>query len=202
MNLPNKLTVGRIGLAAVMTVFLSLVSVPFFTSAALVVFVIAAITDYWDGRLAREGGRVTAFGQLMDPLADKILVSAAFVCLVALDRVVPAWIVIMIIGREFAVTGLRLLAAREGRIIEAGLWGKHKTIWQLVVIITALAGLALRNDILPFLITGVDAAVAMDVYERWFRLIIFALSLVAAALTLISGFIYLRENRAVFMRDA
>lgn len=199
MNLPNKLTLGRVGLAGVMTVFLEFAAVPFFTAAAFAVFVVAAITDYWDGRLARRLNAVTHFGQLMDPLADKILVSAAFISFAAVGQIVPAWIVILIIGREFAVTGLRLLAAKEGRIIEAGVWGKHKTAWQLIVIVTVLAGLTLQNDLLPLLLSPEAWQRAMPLYALWFRRLVFALSLVAAGLTLVSGGIYLRENRTVFM---
>ena len=113
MNVPNILTLSRLGLAVVMMALLS-VNIPFARSMALLVFVFAGITDYLDGYLARNVYGVTSFGRLMDPLTDKVLVCAAFVSFVEL-KITPAWIVVIIISREFLVTGLRLLAASQGR---------------------------------------------------------------------------------------
>ena len=152
MNVPNKLTISRIGLTFVMVVFLTFPSIPFGKTLALFTFALAALTDWWDGILARRLDRVSVFGQLMDPLADKILVGAAFVSFVAIDRpppcdqslpIVPAWIVITLISREFLITGLRLLAMQQGRVVPASKWGNHKMIWQTVTISVIMLGLAL-----------------------------------------------------------
>ncbi len=112
MNLCNKLTLSRLVMALIMTACLSL-PVPYGKSTALLFFLLAALTDYWDGRLARVYGATVFSGKLMDPLADKILVCSAFICFTALDQIVPAFITVIIIAREFMVTRLRLLAASQ-----------------------------------------------------------------------------------------
>lgn len=152
MNLPNTLTVSRL-FAAVVVMLAMALPIPFSTTLAFVVFVVASITDYWDGKLARMHYGVTAFGKLMDPLADKVLVCAALVSFVGIRlpfepkySLVPAWVVVVIIAREFAVTGLRLLVATraQGHIISAGNWGKLKTVWQMIAIIATFILLAAR----------------------------------------------------------
>ena len=144
MNLPNRLTLGRL----VLTVFFvaSLSSATRWGDAmALLLFIIASLTDWLDGHLARKLNQITNFGRLMDPLADKILVAAALVCLIP-SRIhhvgIPAWAVIIIISREFLITGLRQLAAGEGVILPADHLGKHKTAWQLITILFFLILLA------------------------------------------------------------
>ena len=107
---------------------------------ALAIFVIASMTDWLDGYLARKNHLVTNFGKFMDPLADKLLVSAAMICLVELGRL-PAWIVIIIISREFAISGFRLIASDNGIVIAAGWWGKFKTTAQMIMIILLIADL-------------------------------------------------------------
>ena len=102
--------------------------------AALTIFIIASITDFLDGYIARKNHLVTNFGKFMDPLADKLLVSAAMICLVSMDRL-PAWMVIIIISREFAISGFRLIAAENGIVIAANYWGKFKTVSQMIMII-------------------------------------------------------------------
>ena len=153
MNLPNTLTVSRL-LAAVVVMLAMALPISYSSTLAFVVFVVASITDYWDGQLARRGHGVTAFGRLMDPLADKVLVCAALVGFVGIRlpyepsySLVPAWVVVVIIAREFAVTGLRLLVAssRQPRIISAGGWGKLKTVWQMTAIIATFILLAVRR---------------------------------------------------------
>ena len=190
MNVPNILTLSRLGLAVVMMVLLS-VNIPFACSMALLVFVIAGITDYLDGYLARNVYGVTSFGRLMDPLTDKVLVCAAFVGFVEL-KITPAWIVVIIISREFLVTGLRLLAANEGEVIAAGKWGKHKTIWQIVAIAALLLGLAIRNDLLP----DADAQL-LENYDFCFGYISLAVSASVALITTASGFFYFMEHRNI-----
>ncbi|MBP7828959.1 MAG: CDP-diacylglycerol--glycerol-3-phosphate 3-phosphatidyltransferase [Kiritimatiellae bacterium] len=190
MNLPNMLTLSRLLLAAVMMAFLSL-EFPFARTAALLVFSAAAITDYFDGYLARRHYGITAFGQLMDPLTDKVLVCAAFVSFVGM-QLVPAWIAVVIIGREFLVTGLRLLAAHRGHVVSAGRWGKHKTVWQITAIVLVLMGLALRHDFL-----GRASPAALESFDLWFGRLTYAISLAVAGITLVSGGLYFREHRDV-----
>lgn len=136
MNIPNALTLSRFGMAGLLIVFLN-ADVPGATILSLLVFVAAAMTDALDGHLARNVYGCTDFGRLMDPLADKVLIAAAFIGFVELG-VMHAWMVTLILSREFMVTGLRLLAVDKGIVLAAGTWGKHKTIWQMVFIIVVL----------------------------------------------------------------
>jgi len=132
MNLPNRLTLARIGFAAIF-VFCFSVNFPYCFSAAFGLFVLATFTDWLDGEIARRYQLVTDFGKLMDPLADKILTASAFICLIQYDAI-PIWAVILIISREFLITGLRSLAATKGLVIPADNLGKHKTTWQMITI--------------------------------------------------------------------
>jgi CDP-diacylglycerol--glycerol-3-phosphate 3-phosphatidyltransferase len=141
MNLPNKLTVSRLWLTAVFVLCFS-VDFPGRFSLALAVFLVATATDYLDGVLARSQNLITDFGQLMDPLADKILTASAFISLAVIGRF-PAWAVIVIISREFLITGLRSLAASKGIVVPADKLGKHKTAWQMITIIYFLILLAI-----------------------------------------------------------
>ena len=184
------LTMSRLGLAMVLMALLS-INFPFARSLALLVFIAAGITDYLDGYLARNYYGVTAFGRLMDPLTDKVLVCAAFVSFVEL-RLIPAWIVVIIISREFLVTGLRLLAASRGDIIPAGRWGKHKTVWQIVAISTLLLGVAIRSDVL---VLSHATAKSLADYDFAFGYIALAVSLAVAAITAASGGLYFMEHR-------
>lgn len=188
MNLPNVLTLSRLGLAVVLMMLLT-ISFPFSHILALLVFIIAAVTDYLDGHLARHGWGVTSFGRLMDPLTDKVLVCAAFVSFVEL-HLVPAWMVVLIVAREFLVTGLRLLAIHRGTVISAGRWGKHKTVWQIVAIIVLLLGLAVRSDFL-----GGASPAMLHLYDRGFMLISYAVCVVVVAITVFSGALYFYEHR-------
>ena len=140
MNLPNTLTVLRV----IMIPFFVLFMLGDITSAdkyiALGIFIAASLTDTLDGYLARKNNQVTNFGKFMDPLADKLLVCAAMICLMDLDRL-PSWIVIIIISREFIISGFRLIAADNGIVIAASWWGKAKTISQMLMIILLVADL-------------------------------------------------------------
>lgn len=197
MNIPNMLTVSRLGLAAVMMGLLT-VPVPYAKSAALLVFAVAGITDYLDGYLARKYHLISAFGRLMDPLTDKVMVCAAFVSFVEITVVhnrvavplVPAWIVVIIIAREFLVTGLRLLAANRGNIISAGKWGKHKTVWQIVAIVVLLLGVAVRDDLLR----QAGAKLIAD-YNFCFFYIARGVALAVALITVSSGVMYFIQHR-------
>lgn len=136
VNLPNKLTLLRIILVPIFMGFLFLRrDLPIYAEyLALITFILAAITDGLDGYLARKRKRVTKFGKIVDPLADKLLISAALITFVALNEI-SAWAAILIIGREFAVTGLRVIAASDDAIISASIWGKIKTTVQIIAII-------------------------------------------------------------------
>ena len=202
MNLCNKLTLSRLVMALIMTACLSL-PVPYGKSAALLFFLLAALTDYWDGRLARNVYGTTVFGKLMDPLADKILVCSAFICFTALDQIVPAFITVIIIAREFMVTGLRLLAASQGQIISAERWGKHKTIWQIVVIAAIMLGLALRDEILPMCLNARQLPDCINVsFNRWFHYTAIASVWLVTVLTVISGSMYFWKCRKLVMKNA
>ncbi|HIW51401.1 MAG TPA: CDP-diacylglycerol--glycerol-3-phosphate 3-phosphatidyltransferase [Candidatus Blautia intestinavium] len=148
MNTPNKLTVGRM----IMVPFLVLFLLTGWGGEAnryisVAIFVIASVTDWFDGYLARKNHLVTNFGKFMDPLADKLLVCSAMICLIELERL-PAWIVIVIIAREFIISGFRLIAAENGIVIAANYWGKFKTVSQMIMIILLLLDLGGAFDIL------------------------------------------------------
>ena len=138
MNLPNKLTLFRVILIPFFVFFLL---APYFEGygnyIAVAIFIVASITDFLDGKIARKYHLVTNFGKFMDPLADKLLVSSALICLVALNKI-PAWIVIVIIAREFIISGFRLVAADNGVVIAASYWGKLKTAFQMVTVIVLI----------------------------------------------------------------
>ena len=198
MTPPDALTISRFFLAGIMMACL-FTAVPFGKTLALVVFVVAAITDALDGRLARRVYGTTAFGSLLDPLADKVLVCAAFVSFVeirlpgAAHPLVPAWITVLILAREFLVTGLRVLAGSRGRMMPAGAWGKQKTIWQLVVIIAVLAGLALQADLLPRWAPGF-----VDRFTSAFTMAAYVMALAVAGITVLSGAVYFHQHRDLF----
>jgi len=136
VNLPNTLTIFRIILVPVFMFFL-LVKIPYGQYIAAAIFIIAASTDGLDGYIARKRKQITNFGKIMDPLADKLLVSAALISLVQLGKI-AGWVAVIIIGREFAVTGLRSVAAAEGIVIAASKLGKYKTISQIIAIVAIL----------------------------------------------------------------
>ncbi len=137
MNLPNKLTVLRMVMIPFFVFFMLMPSVPHHYLWAVVIFAAASFTDMLDGKIARKYHLVTDFGKLMDPLADKMLVNAALVCFTALGVVSPV-VVIIILGREFLVTSIRQIAAANGRVIAADLYGKVKTVFQMLSIIAAM----------------------------------------------------------------
>ena len=141
INLPNKLTMFRVVLIPVFIVVLmsGLIAEPASRYIAVVIFCVASFTDYLDGHIARKYNLVTNFGKFMDPLADKLLVSAAMICMIELGML-PAWVVIIIISREFIITGFRLIAAEGGLVIAASWWGKIKTVTQMAMIIFMLLG--------------------------------------------------------------
>ena len=178
MNLANKITLARILMVPVFMIFM-LVEFPYHMEAALAVFLIASLTDKLDGYLARKYNMITDFGKFMDPLADKLLVTGAFVVLIQLGRI-EAWIVFVILAREFAVTGLRSLAAAQNVIIAASNYGKIKTVIQIVAIVILLLG----NY--PFSLFNIP----MDIIMVYAALII----------TILSGLDYFGKNMQVLLK--
>jgi CDP-diacylglycerol--glycerol-3-phosphate 3-phosphatidyltransferase len=187
MNLPNKLTVFRV-ILIVPFVLLLLggyyqwdwfcacfgAIVPYTDVISVVIFIIASLTDFLDGKIARKYNLVTNFGKFMDPLADKLLVCSALICLVAMDRL-AAWIVIIIIAREFIISGFRLIASDNGIVIAASYWGKFKTTFQMLMVIV--------------LILNIQTTVFY-----WLGVV---LTYVALALTVISLVDYIAKNKNV-----
>ena len=181
MNLPNKLTVMRV------------ILIPFFVAALLydngssqtmrivanVIFIVASLTDLFDGKIARKYNLVTNFGKLMDPLADKLLVMSALICLAQIGDV-PGWMVIIILGREFIITGMRQVAAAQGIVIAAGTTGKIKTITQMI----AIPLLLLNNW--PFSLLSFN--LPMDTIFLW----------IALVMTVVSGTEYIVKNKQLF----
>ena len=175
-------------------VIVLMLEIPFAKTMALALFIVASITDLYDGILARRYNIITNFGTLMDPVADKILICSVFVAFVGL-HIIPAWMAIVIIAREFVITGLRLLAASKGQVLAAGWGGKNKTVSQVVAASVVLTGLALRDD----------WAAKFHLKPEWmgtpFNKVAFGFTLVAVIFTLSSAWSYLRSNRNLYMND-
>ena len=195
MNLPNKLTVSRFALTGLFLVVM-FAGFPGHESVALLLFSVAGITDFLDGQIARQRGLITNFGILMDPLADKILTCSAFIAFVG-RGLMPAWMVVIIVARELAITGLRLLAASKNVVLAAEGYGKHKTISQIVAIVAVLTVLSypqwgvVGEFIFGGHLFGSPWSVWVEKASKW----------VAVALTLLSGSIYLWRNRELYLRD-
>ena len=214
LNLPNTITLTRIALVIVFTVALSIDSVaPMLSRApmdaipysgwfvplnaglciALWAFVVGAISDFFDGHLARKYNLVTNFGKLMDPLADKVLVMSAMLCFVS-RGIAPAWIVIVILTREFLVTSLRLIAAGEGTVIAADKWGKIKTVTQMIwIIYTIVLLFVISIGIFDYFPTMEIAVFGWLLSE----LLMYA----STFFTLLSGFNYVYKNRQLLFSD-
>jgi CDP-diacylglycerol--glycerol-3-phosphate 3-phosphatidyltransferase len=197
MNLPNKLTVARFGLTVV---FLWAMFSQFagHDTLALFFFCLAGITDFLDGRIARARGLITNFGTLMDPLADKIMTCSAFVAFVESTHLNPnapvkvaAWMVVLIVARELAITGLRLLAASKGVVLAAERFGKHKTISQIVAIVALLVTDA-KTEWPP---------AWQNLFQGWSVTFTEIALWLTVALTAASGVIYLWRNREIYLRD-
>ena len=141
MNLPNKLTMLRVLMIPFFVIFMLMdITGAADKWIAVALFIVASLTDFLDGYIARKYHLVSNFGKFMDPLADKLLVSAAMICLVEMGRL-PAWIVIVIISREFIISGFRLIASDNGVVIAASYWGKFKTVFQMAMIIVLICNL-------------------------------------------------------------
>lgn len=176
MNLPNKLTLIRVILVPFFVFFMLTDLIPASPMIALAIFIAASVTDALDGHIARSRNLVTAFGKFLDPLADKVLVISALICLNSLG-VIGAVPVIIIVAREFMVSGLRLVTANEGVVVAAGIWGKLKTAFTMVAEVAIMLGLCFDFE-------GSAAAAAGIIY----RILIW----IAAVLTVVSGGVYLK----------
>ena len=203
MNLPNKITISRILLIPIFMIVLYL-PIPYRELIALAIFIIAAATDGIDGHIARSRNLVTNFGKFLDPLADKLLVTAALVALVGMQRI-PSWIVTVIIAREFAVTGIRLLAVGEGRVIAASMLGKIKTVTQIIAISLLLIDTYTLNLQDVFMVEKIRAVVTGLLQAPSLMGIISILStimvIVATFATLYSCYDYIVKNADVLKSD-
>ena len=182
MNLPNKLTMVRV---FCVPVFIACYMLKWFIPA-LIIFIAASITDMLDGKLARKFDLVTNFGKIMDPLADKILVYSAF-CLMVEDGLVPTWMLIVILAREFLIAGMRTVAASSGIVIAADMSGKIKTVLQMIAVIVLLVYLAL-NSVFP------EAGSLLRILFLTGEATLYA----ALVMTVVSGYSYVNNNREVF----
>lgn len=198
MNLPNKLTVSRFALT-VLFLWALFSPLQFSNTLALIFFCLASITDYLDGSISRRRNLVTNFGILMDPLADKILVCSAFIAFVESTHLRPeapvkvaAWMVIIIVARELAITGMRLLAASKKIVLAAENLGKLKTILQIATIIALLITDAIHEW--PVWLK--------DVFQPWVAAFAVIALWATIVLTALSGLVYLWRNRAIYLSDA
>ena len=161
MNLPNKLTVLRVIMVPFFFFFfLTDVGGPANKWIALILFCVASLTDMLDGKIARKYNLVTNFGKFMDPLADKLLVCSAMICMIEMGKL-PAWIVIVIIAREFIISGFRLVASDNGIVIAASYWGKFKTVFQMAMIIVLIADFGGVFDIIAQVLIWIALALTI-----------------------------------------
>ncbi|MBU3195379.1 CDP-diacylglycerol--glycerol-3-phosphate 3-phosphatidyltransferase [Clostridium algidicarnis] len=195
MNLANKLTIVRIFLVPIFLIFITVQDIPYGTIIATVIFIIAALTDKLDGYIARSRNQITKFGKFMDPLADKLLVTAALISLVEY-QIVPAWAAIVIIAREFAVTGLRTIAASDGNVIAASYWGKLKTVIQIIAIILLLLKVNIAAQ--PELTDKVYNSNLLKGFFNWAPEIFLYLAVI---ITIISGLDYFIKNKSAISID-
>lgn len=187
MNLANKLTISRIILAGIFIFFL-FVRGPSAKFMAMAIFLAACITDYYDGWFARKTNSITAFGKLMDPIADKILILGAFMAFVEME-IIPAWMVMVIIARELVITGIRILALSQKKVLAAELGGKHKTVSQMVAVVSILIFLIIRD--MGFSFRRVEEL----------KMAVYLLMLITVGMTLTSGISYMARNKDIFMGD-
>ena len=191
MNLANKLTLIRIILVPVFLVFIAVKNLPYVSIIATFIFIIASITDQLDGYIARSRNQITNFGKFMDPLADKLLVTSALISLVEL-QLIPSWAAIVIIAREFAVSGLRTIAASEGKIIAASYWGKIKTVIQIIAIILLLLQVNIINS--PAI---KEVVVNSSFLSNFFKYVPNVFLYLAVIITILSGIDYFVKNKKV-----
>jgi len=197
MNLANRLTLTRM---ALIPVFVAIMRVDALWAylLALAVFVGASITDYYDGKIARKRNSVSNFGRLFDPVADKLLIAAAFISFLDKDYLaIPSWVVVVIVGRELVVTGLRSVAASNGVVVAAQKWGKVKTVSQMTCAITILVMMSGRAALATF----VDSAGArsLTLYDQGMRVATLVLVMLAMFFTVVSGLSLFTGHRDLFV---
>ena len=175
MNLPNKLTMLRVIMIPFFVLVLLVDKIPYHNYIAVAIFILASLTDLLDGKIARARNLVTNFGKFMDPLADKLLVCSAFICFIELSKV-PTWMVLIIIAREFVISGFRLVAADNGVVIAASMWGKYKTAFSMVTI----------------------CFLTIDIANPIFYMITQVLLWISLILTVVSLVDYIVKNKGVF----
>jgi CDP-diacylglycerol--glycerol-3-phosphate 3-phosphatidyltransferase len=191
MNWANRLTVSRLVLTVLFVAMLNC-AWEYARTAAFIIFLIAGVTDFFDGEIARRYGSVTNFGKLMDPLVDKIMMAAAFISLVPMGAI-PAWAATTVVGREFLITGLRLMASARGQVLPAERLGKHKTSWQIITVIFFLG-----------LLTAAELHYGNSASGWWYRAWYDAgpvLVWITVVLTLYSGLRYAWRHRDVISPD-
>jgi CDP-diacylglycerol--glycerol-3-phosphate 3-phosphatidyltransferase len=191
MNIANKITMLRILLTFIFMFFLFCHGL-WAKVASLAIFIFAALSDFFDGLVAQKKNMVTDFGRLMDPIADKILVLAAFAAFVQM-QLIEAWMFVIIVSREILITSLRLFALNKGKVLSATRAGKHKTLSQMLVIFCILGFIVSKEVMLAFFTWNPG-------WEKIFRQGIYILMLITVALTLYSGISYLWENRKIIAR--
>lgn len=195
MNLANKLTLIRIVLVPVFLMFIAVKGIPYGTLIATFIFILASLTDKLDGYIARSRNQITNFGKFMDPLADKLLVTAALISLVEL-HVVPSWAAVIIVAREFAVSGLRSIAAAQGKVIAASWWGKIKTVIQILAIILLLLKVNIRQlGYLKHLINN------SYFWNQFFKIVPSIMLMIAVIVTIVSGYEYFKNNKESLSTD-
>jgi CDP-diacylglycerol--glycerol-3-phosphate 3-phosphatidyltransferase len=191
MNWANRITLSRLVLTLLFVLALNS-SWNYARTAALIIFLLAGLSDFIDGEVARRYGDVTNFGKLMDPLVDKIMMAAAFISLVPL-KAIPAWAATTVVARDFLITGLRLMAGSKGRILPAERFGKHKTSWQIITVIFFL-----------FLLSAIELQY-VDVHSIWWKRVWHdagqALIWITIALTIFSGLAFAWKNRELIAPD-
>ncbi|MBQ6569186.1 MAG: CDP-diacylglycerol--glycerol-3-phosphate 3-phosphatidyltransferase [Clostridia bacterium] len=193
MNLPNKLTLARVLLVPVMSWLILADYIPHNFLWAGLVFGAAALTDMFDGKIARSRNLITDFGKLADPVADKLLVAAAIICFIEIG-LCSSWVLIIVLAREFAVTSMRMVAASKGRVIPANMWGKVKTVSQMIAII-AIFVFQWAIQLIDTGIFGVMKSGVFDTVVQWANILGQIFLWITAALTLISGIVYIVQNK-------
>jgi len=192
-TISNKITLARIILSFVFLYFLY-ADFPSSKMVALIIFVLASFTDFIDGRIARKRNQITELGKFMDPIADKILVFVAFLTFIDLN-LIAAWMVIVILSRDFIINGLRFLAAKKGRVLSSNQLAKHKTFSQMLAIFLILSGLIIKSLCINFFNNWTPD------YQLIFDNSVFTLMTIVVLLSLCSGIMYMYANRDIFTKE-
>lgn len=196
-NYSNVLTMARIGFIPVFLILL-FSKMPYGPAAALLIFIIASLTDWYDGRLARERNEVTEFGQFLDPIADKLLVFSAFISFVQLE-LVPTWMIILMIGREFIITSLRMIAlSNQNKVLPAEQSGKHKTAWHIATIITILVIIASQKffDWKSVLESYGDKG---EHFSAFIMAVPYIMTVICAVYSVYSAYDFIKKNKGHFL---